>query len=164
MPRTLEAMVYPEILGRVSAGGGFTATPIKKFWAFKQAGGVLFRQLTGGGCGMWGWLGLVVYRVFFLVLVFSVCVAIYFEYGGLADLCPNGGSVEPAANAKPAANADAKPGQAQRQARRQNCIYKFPARRQRPRICDDSSYTTQASTSTTQAQAHKYALTLFNTI
>ena len=38
-----------------------------------------------------GLQGVVVYQGFFGFLVFSVCVAIYFEYGGLAELCPNGG-------------------------------------------------------------------------
>ena len=56
------------------------------------------------GGGFWGcsWLRLVVYRVFFGFLVFSVCVAIYFEYRGCEKLCPNGGCPE---SAKPDAHA-----------------------------------------------------------
>ena len=86
---------------------------------------------------------LVVYRVFFGCLVFSVCVAIYFECGGCGKLCPNGGREKSAERQAHAVAA--------RTCRRPNCIDKFPVyakrmvSRRRPSliVVDDRTCTTQ---------------------
>ena len=144
-----------------------------------------FGSSWGEGLGC-SWLRLVVYRVFFGFLVFSVCVAIYFEYRGCEILCPNGGREKSPTVAENRRTLS--PRRARRPRHRPSCLCKFPARPLSPRqarIIDDSTCTSTQH----KQQAHMprfntfcyyfmccdfvllfdiglkcYVLTLFNTI